>query len=135
MSTALIHMVTPAFEMLTNPCLPSVFAEYPTFATLFAMIGIFMTHLVQVSANQLMTAMIHKDSKGKLKSTPSTASIIAEPDHGAPFSGKVKTDMETECEPPASPIIEHGVIDCHPDQHSHTIVGLFIAFNSNRSHD
>lgn len=122
MSTALIHMITPAFEMLTNPCLPSVFAEYPTFATLFAMIGIFMTHLVQVSANQLMTSMIHKVSKGKLKGSPSTASIIAEPDHAAPF-GKVKPDTETtECESPASPIVEHGVIECHPDDHSHIIV-------------
>eukprot|EP00842_Homolaphlyctis_polyrhiza_P006313 jgi/Hompol1/6683/HPOL_002818-RA len=54
MATALVHMLVPAGQTLTNPCLPSVFNKYQSFSAVFALVGIFVTHLVQVIAGQII---------------------------------------------------------------------------------
>ncbi|KAI8925164.1 Zinc/iron permease [Entophlyctis helioformis] len=51
LSTALVHMYAHASEALSNPCLPPPFTSYGSFAAVFLVAGIFMTHFVQVAAS------------------------------------------------------------------------------------
>ena len=50
LSTAVIHMLIPAVEMFSNPCLTEVLPEYSGFAGIFILLGILGTHLIQVTA-------------------------------------------------------------------------------------
>ncbi|KAH6564610.1 hypothetical protein BASA50_008587 [Batrachochytrium salamandrivorans] len=50
LATALVHMFVPATQVLTNECLPLAFHQYEAFSAVFAIIGIFLTHIVQVFA-------------------------------------------------------------------------------------
>ncbi|KAI8917588.1 Zinc/iron permease [Powellomyces hirtus] len=52
LSTAFIHMYTPAQSQLTNECLPEVFHNYEAWAGAIAIFGILFTHFVQVVAVQ-----------------------------------------------------------------------------------
>ncbi|KAH6574462.1 hypothetical protein BASA60_005488 [Batrachochytrium salamandrivorans] len=50
LATALVHMFLSSAHALVHPCLPSIFGQYPSFSSIFVMVGIFLTHLVQVFA-------------------------------------------------------------------------------------
>ncbi|KAJ8331057.1 hypothetical protein QVD99_001140 [Batrachochytrium dendrobatidis] len=60
LSTALVHMFLSSVHTLVHPCLPSSFTDFTGFAAVFAMVGIFLTHLVQVFASHA----IRKHQKG-----------------------------------------------------------------------
>ncbi|KAG9086167.1 high-affinity Zn(2+) transporter zrt1, partial [Ceratobasidium sp. UAMH 11750] len=48
-ATAFIHLLTPAFEQLTSPCLKGVWAEY-SWAPALAMISVFLVFFVEMAA-------------------------------------------------------------------------------------
>ncbi|KAI8927529.1 Zinc/iron permease [Entophlyctis helioformis] len=52
LATAFIHMFIPANGALTNECLPESFHSYEAFAAVFALAGIFFTHLIQTLAGE-----------------------------------------------------------------------------------
>ncbi|KJE97014.1 ZIP zinc transporter [Capsaspora owczarzaki ATCC 30864] len=66
---ALIHLLTPAYEALGNPCLPAAFAEDYTFAPLFAMLGALVMHLFETLASM-------RDLKTALKSETSQPGMV-----------------------------------------------------------
>eukprot|EP00835_Amoeboradix_gromovi_P000466 NODE_16_length_41655_cov_0.272813.p17 type:complete len:236 gc:universal NODE_16_length_41655_cov_0.272813:27837-27130(-) len=48
-------MLIPSHENLTNPCLPDFFTEYTGFSSVFAILGILLTHFVQIMVSKVMT--------------------------------------------------------------------------------
>ncbi|KAJ3099420.1 high-affinity Zn(2+) transporter zrt1 [Phlyctochytrium planicorne] len=55
--TAFIHMLSPAIELLTNPCLPTFFTEtYTSLASAIALFGALSTHLIQLLASRAIAA-------------------------------------------------------------------------------
>ncbi|KAJ3168222.1 high-affinity Zn(2+) transporter zrt1 [Geranomyces variabilis] len=50
LSTAFVHMLTPAQQQLTSACLPQVFQDYGSWAGAIAIVGILFTHFVQCVA-------------------------------------------------------------------------------------
>ncbi|KAJ3158258.1 high-affinity Zn(2+) transporter zrt1 [Geranomyces michiganensis] len=59
LSTAFVHMLTPAQKQLTSSCLPQVFQDYGSWAAAIAIFGILFTHFVQCIA---VAASRHKHS-------------------------------------------------------------------------
>ncbi|KAI8848556.1 Zinc/iron permease, partial [Chytridium lagenaria] len=54
-ATAFVHMLSPANELLTNPCLPTFFTEtYTSTAAAIALFGALLTHLIQLFASRLL---------------------------------------------------------------------------------
>lgn len=71
-ATAFIHMLQPAFEKLTSPCLGGVWKEkYPAFAALFAMIAIIAMHLIEYVATAHMEHRLlsHSEAPPSIQST------------------------------------------------------------------
>ncbi|KJE97040.1 ZIP zinc transporter [Capsaspora owczarzaki ATCC 30864] len=68
---ALIHLLSPAYEELGNPCLPAAFAEDYTFAPLFAMLGALVMHVFET------LAAMHAP-KAELKSETSQSPSMAQ---------------------------------------------------------
>ncbi|KAJ3122545.1 hypothetical protein HK098_002771 [Nowakowskiella sp. JEL0407] len=53
LATALVHMLIPAFESLSDKCLPHIFSvDYGAWAAIFVLTGIFFTHLMQIILRQ-----------------------------------------------------------------------------------
>ncbi|KAJ3173939.1 high-affinity Zn(2+) transporter zrt1 [Geranomyces variabilis] len=50
LSTAFVHMLSPAQQQLTSPCLPQVFQDYGSWAGAIAICGILFTHFIQCVA-------------------------------------------------------------------------------------
>ncbi|KAL5037705.1 hypothetical protein RTP6_005098 [Batrachochytrium dendrobatidis] len=72
LATALVHMFIPATQALTNPCLPQTFTGYPAFSAVFAIGGIFLTHLIQVFAGHAIKSR-QKEASMSLDKTAITA--------------------------------------------------------------
>jgi ZIP Zinc transporter len=53
LSTAVIHMFTPAIELLSNPCLSETFTSYSGWAGVLALIGMLCANLLQVGSKKL----------------------------------------------------------------------------------
>lgn len=48
LATALVHMLLPSNESLTNPCLPAAFSEdYGAFSAVFCLFAILSLHFIQ----------------------------------------------------------------------------------------
>ncbi len=63
LATALVHMLIPADQNLTNPCLSSVFTDtYTGFAGAFCLAAILFLHLLQF----LISSYLTKESDDKL---------------------------------------------------------------------
>ncbi len=56
LATALVHMLFPAVENLTNPCLPAGFGEYPALAHAICLFAVLALNLTQM----LLSKQIHK---------------------------------------------------------------------------
>ncbi len=66
LATALVHMLSPSDQALTNPCLPTIFTEdYTSFSGAFCLLGILTVHLVQFLVSY------HLKTKGKHTALPS----------------------------------------------------------------
>jgi solute carrier family 39 (zinc transporter), member 1/2/3 len=48
LSTALIHMLTPAVKLLSSPCLPKSISSYEGFAGSLTLMGLFGANLLQI---------------------------------------------------------------------------------------
>eukprot|EP00842_Homolaphlyctis_polyrhiza_P002673 jgi/Hompol1/3406/HPOL_006517-RA len=60
MATAFVHMLVPAGQTLTNTCLPSIFIKYSSFSAVFALAGVFLTHIIQVLAGESIRNQQHR---------------------------------------------------------------------------
>jgi zinc transporter 1/2/3 len=47
LSTSLVHMLGPSMEIFGNPCIPASFKTYPSWAAIFALIGILLSQLLR----------------------------------------------------------------------------------------
>ena len=47
LSTALVHMLAPGMEIFGNPCIPEAFKSYPSWAPVFALLGILVSQLLR----------------------------------------------------------------------------------------
>ena len=75
LAVALVHLLQPANQELTNPCLPYEFTtDYNAYAYLFCLLAMIVFHFVEVVVEKAMTASL---------TAPSTAS---HPDAGSPYS-------------------------------------------------
>jgi solute carrier family 39 (zinc transporter), member 1/2/3 len=53
LSTAVIHMFTPAVALLTNPCLSETFTSYSGWAGVLTLLGMLCANLLQVGSKKL----------------------------------------------------------------------------------
>jgi solute carrier family 39 (zinc transporter), member 1/2/3 len=56
-STAFVHMLPPAVEILSNRCLPEVFRSYENWAGTLFLFGFLVTHLLQQLASDITRSM------------------------------------------------------------------------------
>ncbi|KAJ1530022.1 hypothetical protein HK096_008940 [Nowakowskiella sp. JEL0078] len=73
LATAFVHMLVPAFQSLSDDCLPPFFnSDYGGWVGVFALFGVFFTHLIQMFArNSLLDRQLKKqntDTEDKYKS-------------------------------------------------------------------
>jgi len=52
LATALVHMLNPAVQNLTDPCLPAIFSNYTSFAGAISLFAIFFVHFIQFMVRQ-----------------------------------------------------------------------------------
>ncbi|KAI8591448.1 Zinc/iron permease [Geranomyces variabilis] len=78
LSTAFVHMLTPAQQQLTSACLPQVFQDYGSWAGAIAIFGILFTHFVQCVA---VAAIRNKHSHAPAATTITTANAAAPEPH------------------------------------------------------
>lgn len=66
-SLALIHLLTPSMEALSDQCLPKTFSKNYSFAPLFALIAILVMHLIETTAHMWLEAQM-QDTSGSSSS-------------------------------------------------------------------
>eukprot|EP00741_Cyanophora_paradoxa_P017659 tig00021013_g17054.t2 len=54
LTTALIHMIPPGFELLKSPCISATWSEYESFGGLFVLIGVLFIHAVELVVGRFM---------------------------------------------------------------------------------
>ncbi|KAL2911262.1 hypothetical protein HK105_209275 [Polyrhizophydium stewartii] len=114
LATSLVHMFTPANETLTNACLPPAFSKsYKSFAAVFAIAGIFATHLLQLYAGQ----MIRKQQESASMPLPAPATIVVhkQVDAGAPLPVEASSSSSSNGGSDAG---EQGMVT-HHEGHTH----------------
>ncbi|KXS14386.1 Zinc/iron permease [Gonapodya prolifera JEL478] len=98
LSTGIIHLLLPAYDFLTNPCLPSLWTtEYVSFAGVFALAGMLLTQIVQTLALSFMQSI--KSPNGlPPRSTDDTPALLlpdGDPNETKPASSLTATDEKT----------------------------------------
>lgn len=80
LACGLVHMLQPAAESLTSPCVPAAFnSDYPAYAYLFAMVaGLFM-QLVEFLLTQLLIARFTKTEQNPASTQPESEERCAAP--------------------------------------------------------
>ena len=114
-------MQTGAVESLTHPCLPSAFQDYSAFAGAFALLGILLTHLIQVIANQVMRTIIVKNKQKESDPESGDEKTITPKDH---------LDSHATAQEPAELPCAEKVVQVDPN-HDHSHGGAI--FHSNHS--
>ncbi|KAI9208936.1 Zinc/iron permease, partial [Polychytrium aggregatum] len=80
LATAFVHMIAPAVQTLTNPCLPDIFANvYPSFAGAFALLGLLSTHFLQFMSAREMHKRLPKSGRSSAANTVPVAVQIDAP--------------------------------------------------------
>mmetsp|Transcript_23479 Transcript_23479/g.38590 ORF Transcript_23479/g.38590 Transcript_23479/m.38590 type:complete len:390 (-) Transcript_23479:371-1540(-) len=76
LATAFIHMIPPAIENLTNPCLGHVWTEeYSAFATLFVMAAILGMHAIEFIADAYVFRHAHDSDPLQVLATPQSSKM------------------------------------------------------------
>eukprot|EP01116_Phalansterium_solitarium_P011069 TRINITY_DN26678_c0_g1_i1.p1 TRINITY_DN26678_c0_g1~~TRINITY_DN26678_c0_g1_i1.p1 ORF type:complete len:394 (-),score=106.31 TRINITY_DN26678_c0_g1_i1:793-1893(-) len=76
LATALVHMLSPAEQTLTSPCLPAVFTEdYTAFAGAIAMAAILIVHAIQFAATKYIKQRQQSQLGASLPETASQATL------------------------------------------------------------
>ncbi|KAJ3101533.1 high-affinity Zn(2+) transporter zrt1 [Phlyctochytrium planicorne] len=103
LATAFIHMLSPAMELLTNPCLSTFFTEtYRSSAAALAVFGALFTHLIQLLASQTIS--------GKLGASHTSSGRVVMNREGSKTAeflvsdGKPGIVVEEDCERMASEV-------------------------------
>ncbi|KAJ3098332.1 high-affinity Zn(2+) transporter zrt1 [Phlyctochytrium planicorne] len=133
--TAFIHILSPAIELLTNPCLPTFFTEtYSSLACAIALFGALSTHLIQLMASRAISNSMGPDHTPFSAGAAEAASVA--PGAGAaahhhPLPGKDEKelhkrastlsgnqDVETlsTSSTSAAPIVQNNTILCNDTQ-------------------
>ncbi|CAF1539808.1 unnamed protein product [Rotaria sp. Silwood1] len=72
LATGFIHMLPPAMESLTSPCLPESWSKYSAYAGLFAMLAVLIMQLIEFIAHEKYYSRVHSIESGT--SSPSETS-------------------------------------------------------------
>ncbi|KXS16018.1 Zinc/iron permease [Gonapodya prolifera JEL478] len=83
LATGFVHMLIPAAQLLTSPCLPSGWTDYSGLPAVFAMAGIMVVQFVQTAASALLTYSMSRrvstgseDPEKSKEKTPTEVTVI-----------------------------------------------------------
>eukprot|EP01118_Nematostelium_gracile_P011585 TRINITY_DN4136_c0_g1_i1.p1 TRINITY_DN4136_c0_g1~~TRINITY_DN4136_c0_g1_i1.p1 ORF type:complete len:372 (+),score=89.23 TRINITY_DN4136_c0_g1_i1:63-1118(+) len=113
LATGFIHMVLPATEALSNPCLPPVFEEYP-FAGAAALFGVLFVHLVQFGVSKRIRGKSVQTPVGEVPVPPAAKAENLE--DGIPMDDKSRGSTPRDSEPT---INGHKMHHAHDHNHDH----------------
>jgi len=96
LATALVHMLNPAVQNLTDPCLPTIFSDYTSFAGAISLFAIFFVHFIQfMIRQQFLTAERRKHTSLPLPDDGHEQNEHDHADHShSPSSSQSKTTGE-----------------------------------------
>eukprot|EP00741_Cyanophora_paradoxa_P017671 tig00021013_g17066.t1 len=109
LTTALIHMIPPGFELLKSPCISATWSEYESFGGLFVLIGVLFIQAIELVVGRFMPHAHlgnHKHESmagpGAEGHSPDSSDPGCNHDHHTPRPqlGKgdfVKPDLENAC--------------------------------------